>query len=529
MSGAFDPDKFLAETSGKALAFDPDAFLAGSAPAPAKAQPLDATNTLGIHFARHAALGMGDKVIAALQAASDVAHDKTGNASFGEAYKRDLGNLDRVMDVSDEAHPVARWTGNVLGAVTSGLALGAGSAAASGARLGAGVLGGELAPQAASTAARIGSGLGLGALGAYGADRSDSALGTAANTGVGAGLGLALAAAAPYAAPVMKYLGGKATDLAGYLKVNSIHPTPLLGESMAELPGSVSGVGKTLLRRSIGGMTKAKTAEQIQAAARAAGKDITALADEASGDATTEGVNLAPALSRAREQAQGLYAEPTTRAAGSRLGDVVGEYEDTYLNPVSPAEALSLKRTVADAAYGENKSYARSRDPISGKYGEGLAKLERGLDSALDEHLGPEFEARNLEYRRLASAREAAERAAARTAGNKVLGLVPHILGAAAGLGGHHAGLDIPTALETAVAATLASKYGAQAGARALYGVGRGLQMAPEMLSGAAGAVSAEAGQSMDPLRVQAIIDALRRRPAPAPSMPQFASSEPQQ
>src|SRR5207248_2654916 len=65
------------------------------------------------------------------------------------------------------------------------------------------------------------------------------------------------------APPTSKYLGNKMQDLAGWLKVNSIHPTQTLGEAMDSLPGGIPAVGRELLDRGIGGLTKSGTAKQL--------------------------------------------------------------------------------------------------------------------------------------------------------------------------------------------------------------------------------------------------------------------------
>jgi hypothetical protein len=463
--------------------------------------------TGAVHGARHLSFGLGDKVIAGIHALNDYAHDKTGKVTLADAYKRDLAFNDKVMDASDEANPKARWAGNLAG-VAGSLAVPLGVArllrpAAAAPVVAQGLR--QLVRAGAAQGAKTGAV--MGTLGGFGNSRADGVGGQLEDTVLGAGTGLVggagLGALAPVAGRLVSGLGDKAKDAAGWLKVNSLHPTPTLGEAMEELPGGRIGVGRELLRRNIGGLTKHGTAEQLSRATKGASSaiDAVAAAHDASGGAP---VNLVDPIEASLAHAAELNADPTTRAAGQRLASDAGEYRDTYAAPATATEALKLKRILGDAAYSQSKHFAQSGEPVAGQYGKGLGKLERGVDSAMDSTLGPEFEARNLEFRRLLSAKEAAERSASRTHSNHVLGLIPMALGA-----GGYAAHGAEGGAAAALGSLLLGKYGSQAGARGLYTLGNALE------SEGLGRVA------QSPVSyTRALIEALRRGPTPAPMSP---------
>lgn len=437
---------------------------------------LDATNTGLFHFARHVAAGLGDKIIAAEAGGRDVMADKTGSVSFGDAYRRNLAFNDKLLEASDEAHPVARWVGNAAGfagnlAVVGGVPAYVDAPVAS---LAAAPTIGQVAAQGAKVGAV------LGGMGGFGADRSDNVVDTLMNTGAGTVLGGLTGGLTPYASKWLgvgaKWLGGKAADLAGWLKLHSLHPVPTLGEKMAGLPGGEVGVGKELLERGIGGLTKKGTAAQIDAAKEEAGKAITDMAKthDALGGPK---ISLNGALLEGWKKALAMKNEPTTEAAGKRLWDILDQYENKYsMKPTSATEALALKRTIAKAAYGASDQLHKTGDVVAGNLGEGLAVFERAIDDALDKQLGPGFAAANLAYRRLLGAGQAAERSAARTQGNAHIigGLIPTLVGGGVMAAGHSG----PEAMAFGLGSSLLQKYGSQAGARVLYGpVRQGLNL----------------------------------------------------
>lgn len=232
---AFDPDEFLSQTTTPTH-FDPDAFLGQTVSDTAQLpEPtLGATSTGAFHAVRHLGVGLGDKVMAAEQAVSDLMHDKTGRVSFGDAYRRNLAFNDKLIEASDVAHPTARWTGNILGVGGNMAAMAAvGPArAAMGLAQAAPTVGkltlGQLIKQGVKQGAKLGAA--FGAIGGYGADRSDSTLGTVLNTGLGAGLGAGissgLGAVLPLAARGLGGLVQLGAPLARLIRGGYVRPTP---------------------------------------------------------------------------------------------------------------------------------------------------------------------------------------------------------------------------------------------------------------------------------------------------------------
>lgn len=285
-----------------------------------------------------------------------------------------------------------------------------------------------------------------------------------------------------------KYLGSKADDaltysgdrlkgLAGWLKINSLHPVPTGSEAMASLPGGTVGVGQELLERNIGGWTKKATAEQIEHASGKANGAIGELVDyhDAAGGPP---IDVRGAIAAGRAKAQELLDEPTTKAIGRQMMGLVEEYEAKFSQGTGTArDILGMKRALGKAAYGESQKLKRAGDQIAGELGKGLSVFERATDDAMDAALGPRFEAANLLSRQMRGASEAADRTAARTQGNGLIPIKP--LMAMAGMGG--AGLvgGAPAAIPAAVAMWLGDKYGAQLGARGAWAAGRALQSLP--------------------------------------------------
>jgi hypothetical protein len=283
-----------------------------------------------------------------------------------------------------------------------------------------------------------------------------------------------------------KYLGQKADDvftasgeglknLAGWLKVNSIHPTPTLGKKMADLPGGIPGVGRELLDRDIGGLTKGKTAAQVEGAVKKAGSVIDDIAEyhDAAGGAP---IDIAPAIARARQEAAKLMSQPTTKEAGMALSSILDEYSQMFSGRnVTAVEALEVKRALGKAVYGAQQELHKSGKTLMGDYGAGLGKFERALDDQLDASLGPSFERANLSYRRLLGAKDATDTQQARSLANMLmLGLgntSTAVLGALVGGG--------PGAAAGLAGAAFLSKYGSQIGARGAFNAGRFAQSIP--------------------------------------------------
>lgn len=266
------------------------------------------------------------------------------------------------------------------------------------------------------------------------------------------------------------YGADKLKNAAGWLKVNSLHPTPVMSEAMESLPGGGAAVGRELLEQGIGGLTKKGTAKQTAQAASEAGAAIDSLvaSHDAAGGAA---VDVGSALSSAREVATKLMDQPPTKPVGLRLMGLIEEYQAKFSKgTATAADALAMKRALGDVAYGESGILEKTGDYVAGKYGKAVSKFERAVDESMDKSLGPGFEASNLAYRRLLGASNAAERSAARTQGNQLFSL--KTLLAMGAMGGAGAAGGLPAA----VAMGVGTKYGSQMGARTLYGLGSALE-----------------------------------------------------
>lgn len=298
----------------------------------------------------------------------------------------------------------------------------------------------------------------------------------------GAGQGL-FGEALPAAA---RFGGEKVKDVAGWLKTHSLRPTPTLGEAMANIPGGTVGVGRELLERNVGGVTKGQALRRASAAKSKAGAaidDVATTYDQAGGAP----VLIDDALDAAAEKAARLAARPPTKAAGEKLGALLEEYRNLYPRgrPISATEALTLKRELRDAVYGANDAFNKAGNKLEGDYAKGLSQFEREVDGVLDKALGPAFEKANVSFRRLGSATEAAERQAARGVANNIVPLVA----SAVGLGGTAAGYE--DSIPLAAGAMLLGKYGAPVGARLLHGTGNAMSRGlPAMLERAPAAMS---------------------------------------
>lgn len=473
---------------------------AKAAPAPAEKRLEPEENGLQA-WAAH----LADNIPGARQLATAVLAAKMGldgsPVGFGENYKQLRLAEDRNLQQSKVDNPGLSLLGSLMG------------------------FGGTVAAAPATTAAGLAA-LG-GITGLSDATNDPSATGgdilrrTAISTAAAPILGKTVETLAPLAARGLSGLGGAAENLAGWLKVNSIHPNPKLGEAMEELPGGKVGVGLELLKQGIGGLTKGGTAKQTELATSAAGKTINAIANayDASGG---KAIDLNPALADGLQHAAKLQAEPTTKAAGQKLEDLIYEYAAKYRGqPVPASEALAMKRALAAAAY-KHGAAAKVGDTVAGDFGAGMAKLERSVDDALDQHLGPSFEGANLSFRRLLKASSATDRQEARGASNHLVGLLPLIAGVGGAGVGHASGEAGPLAVGAGLGTLLLGKYGAQAGARMLYSpVAGGINSLGALLSRTPAVLGSQmaAGQvgSMSPT----LAELLAPRPAAAQGVAQ--------
>lgn len=465
MADDFDPEKYLAEKKAAQASFDPAKYLAEKTgkPVAVVAPAPEQTPTTPIEaFAGHAAdnVPFMRQLAAAFEAAKLKA---SGNPmDFGENYRQLLTAQQRELNQSKAEHAGLSRLGSLSGLIGTAAALpGAGWKPLAS----LGFLSG-LSDSTANPDATAG----------------DVAKQTAISTVIAPVLGRAVEAAAPIIGRGLEATGGRLADLAGWLKINSVHPTPTLAETIENLSGGKAAAGVEALKEGIGGLTKGGTARQAQAAMDSAGKEIgkVVAAHDAAGGAQ---VNIANALSSGLDTAAELQASrfEDSRAAGKRLEDVINAYSKDYPRGMTTAtDALAIKREIGDKAYRAGLSLAKSGDTVSGDYGQGLKRLERAVDGELDSAVGPAFSDANLAFRRLLGFSNAADRQAGRASANHLLGLLPSVVGAgelAAGHGVKDAGL-------TALVIAMANKYGSQASARALYSpvagglglLGRGLR-----------------------------------------------------
>ncbi len=236
----FDPKAYVAQVNAQP-AFDPKAY-ADAVNGAGDGKFTDATvgpiTTAAVHFARHGAFGLGDKITAAIAALMD--HDKTGK-TFGQKYDQNLAFNDQVMEASDQAHPVARWLGNLGGVGVNMAAMTmAPGAIATRAPVAARALGigQQAAPEALTLGGRMlrgaleGAKVGgvTGAVGGYGAARGNEGLGTGIGTLAGVALGAPMGA---LGVPFAEWLAKRATpqvaalqDVEGLpLMAKQVHPT----------------------------------------------------------------------------------------------------------------------------------------------------------------------------------------------------------------------------------------------------------------------------------------------------------------
>lgn len=314
-----------------------------------------------------------------------------------------------------------------------------------------------------------------GALG-YGASQLPGALKAASETRLAQAL-------AGYGGKALDASGNAFQNLGGWLKINSLHPTPTLSRALEDLPGGATAAGRELLAQKVGGLTKTGTAKQAQAAFGRAAAAIDELAQyhDAAGGSP---IDITGAIAAGKARAQQLLDEPTTEAVGKQMMGLVEKYESKFSNGTGTAqEILGMKRALGKAAYGESQKLERAGDTIAGQLGDGLSSFERATDDALDKTLGPRFEAANLLSRQMRGTTQAAERAADRTQGNQLIGLKPWLAALAAGGGGHLGHIGTPEAAAAAAGTFLLGKYGSQMGARGAYTLGSGLRFLPRAAS----------------------------------------------
>lgn len=524
MSDGFDPDAYLAEKAGGG--FDPDSYLAeklGQAAPPqvgpgetflnksVNSIPVGKAATDSVAALLLKAFGPGAGVRLTPQAQADirarggVVPESYTPPSLAEAYRtiRD-GRMART-EAGAQQNPWAAGFGTATG---MGLSLAAPLPSVG--KLGEGFVAGRLLP-GMLTGAGYGAEMalehgkadlsrgefgqafadvsGVEGLRAMSRDASSGNYGRAFLDFLGSGAlgGAAVGGAVPYAgagiqrgAPVV---GQKLQDFAGWLKVNSLHPNPTIAEDMAALPGGVKEVGKTLLRKGVGGFTKNGTAEQAAKALEHASGNIDRSVDAL--DATgAQGPDLSSINSTAVwRDAVPMAERPLTRPTGQKLGETLSEYQNIYADqPRTFGEGLKFRREIDDAIYKndafgahpELTAFGKALRPVRGDVN---AELELAAQQASPE-LAAQFRNANLETRQLGLASRAADRVAGRGTGNHVVSLkdmiaagIPAGAGVAGVAAGHGGG-----GLSAMLASWLLAKYGSQAGARTAYGLGAALR-----------------------------------------------------
>jgi len=478
---SFDPDAFLSDAP---KGFDPDGFLSDEKPQGQKMAGGESALRGGVD-----AIPFGEK-LSALGTAGALRLVKalSSNPAYQDmdaSYAGQLARQREKLAQSERDNPGLTTAGKVGGAVLSSAAMPFKAAQ------GAGLL-----PRALATAKNAGAygvAHGAGTGDTVGESLKNAAVEGATNFVLG-GAGHAVASKAlPLATKMVGGLGEGLQNLGGKLKVTSLKPTPLVAEAMEALPGGEAAVGREVLKRGIGGLTKKGTLKQLEAAKQAASKEI----DDVVSAYDSQGgkpIVLDRAIAAAKGNASELMAEPTTKGTGQRLAELIGEYEARYAGkPVPASEALRLKRVLGDAAYGAGEEAERTGVHAVGEYAKGLARFERAVDQQLDEAVGPAFGEANLAFRRLLNATGAAKRTAARSTGNNLLQNIHTLAGAGLGtsLGGG------PGALAGAVAAQMANKYGAQAGARLANAAGGGLKALPRAAAAIGSRVPAGASEAL--------------------------------
>jgi len=454
-------------------------------------EPVDWMTAVGRTLGQGATANYGDEASGLVQALGEKYLPESWGGGGAQAQRKSLGDLYRGTRgaAAQENRAAEEKLGPVLSALTNaagGMPL-AIATAGKGKGLGAMLKGGAL----------LGGAYGLGGSqadltrGEFGRAGLDTGLGSLFGmAGAGAGYGLEKGVGAG-----ARWLAGKAPEalknIAGWLKVNSLHPTPLKAEAMASLPGGVPAVGREVLERGIGGLTKAGTARQADAATSQAGQAVSKIAGEYD-KLGGKPLDIGDAIDAAKVKAKELFDEPTTRAAGERLATLIEQYEATFgqARTATATQALAMKRALAKAAYGAGQELEKTGNTIAGTFGEGMAAFERSVDDVMDRSLGPQFEAANLAFRRLLGASNAAERTAARQDANLMALGLQNLSGGT--LGASIAGT--PGAAAGLLATTLLRKYGAQAGARTLHGLGGLLEAAPRLAPMMSGSLAAPAG-----------------------------------
>lgn len=371
------------------------------------------------HTARHLGYGMGDKVIAGLQAIDDVRRDKTGKVTLGDAYARDIGQNDTNIEASDKLHPVEKWEGNALGfagsmaapaAVLKGLRLLRAAPAAVGAAV-------EAAPRVVPTLLQLAksgfkTGAAIGGVGGFGGSRAPVlSKQMAEDVGV-SGLvgGVAGGVLAPTTALIGRGLVKSSNKLAAkalrgtsgeYKKLgadgvqelgNWLHENGLI--KAFDKPGNIAGRVEGELS-SAGNAMKSILAKAEQEGVAVDPETLAAALDNAADEAGKYGPSAAPRVEQLRSAAEQARAEasqlPRRFVGGKALG-----------RTLTPEQAELWKQGYQQTAYPRGAA-PMSPTPAQATDMEIAALAKKSTEDALDNQMagtgiGNDFRAAKSNY-----------------------------------------------------------------------------------------------------------------------------------
>lgn len=349
---------------------------------------LGAGGTGLLNFGNWAGLNLTSPVAAALMAMGDVRADKTGRATFGDSYRRNLGFIDRTEQASNESHPLAKWLGRGLG-----VAAGAGASALGALTKAAPVAGAARPTLGALMKSGLGFGASAGAVAGIGANREQTPRGYVKAGGIGGTLGGLFGAAAPPAAaslgwlvrnagaPAMKLLRGgfvaptaeaqRLADKGAKLTLGQMDPNSPMGrlEELAAGKWDAGGVAEMRKR----GISTARDALFQEAAAPGSapptrGATPFAQVDEIKAgftkayDDVLDGVKLWPEKYMGKGKWKGLLSGPNTtqgKGAFEVAADVAGAPPSVRERAL--AELTDLAQVLQPAKSGPNAGKVDAR------------------------------------------------------------------------------------------------------------------------------------------------------------------------
>jgi hypothetical protein len=522
--------------------------------------------TLGAHYARHAGYGLGDKVMAGLMAADDVAHkDRAGGVSLAhpvdtgralfnaakhlvrpgdnalsDAYQRDLSFNDKTLEENDKHYKGARWAGNLLGFGTSVAAPFLATKAVQATTQGLRALGllkaaqpaAEVATEAAPVVARglkqlvragavqgAKAGAVQGGLNAYGEDRSDNVGDTLLHTGAGAVFGAGLGGAAGAVTPLVATGGAKL--LSKFANKRAVKAIGAIQKDLKQMrPEDVQALGEELYRKGIikPWSSKAGLYQAVQEHLNKAGGMMdSALADADA--AAPFGVNPEKFQSAAQAVVEENKLNPLRKAAAQSAYDQgVAELGKDGIVPFKIAHQV-------ESDFNKNL-YGKLEAPLKVKGARQVGHaLDQELERQIGEAAGPDvlqrFQQAKAEYGPMATAFKFAKAGMDRGEGNHAISL-HDVGGFTAGFAATH---DPVKAALTGLGVHLAKGYGNQVLGSTANAIAKAL---PYVARAAAPVSSVEGPAVADAANpyLQALLEGLRRRqsvvPAAIPATPEM-------